>query len=123
MMENLISIPSLLRTASATSSSSPLSEWDTVNVTGVAGAASIPLPLPTAGSTEGLVGEDEDEESNEEDNEGDEEDSDGSDEDSEDNNDGNGNNDNEEDGNNGGGGNSDGDDDGNNFFGGDSFFD
>jgi hypothetical protein len=103
--------------ASATSSSSPLSEWDTVNVTGVAGAASIPLPLPTAGSTEGLV--EEDEESNEEDNEGDEEDSDGSDEDSEDNNFGNGNNDNEEDGNNGDGGDGDGD----NFFGGDSFFD
>jgi hypothetical protein len=108
-------------TASASSSSSPLSEWDTVNVTGVAGAASIPLPLPTAGSTEGLVGgEDDDEESNEGDNEGDEEDNDGSDEDSEDNNDGNGNNDNEEDGNNGGGNN---DGDGDSFFGGDSFFD
>ena len=113
-------------TASATSSSSPLSEWHTVNVTGVAGAASIPLPLPSAGSTEGPVGggEDDDEESNEEDNDESEEDSDGSDEDSEDNNDevnneddGDGNNDNEEDDNNGGGNS-----DGNNFFGGDSFF-
>jgi hypothetical protein len=112
-------------TASATSSSSPLSEWHTVNVTGVAGAASIPLPLPSAGSTEGPVGgEDDDEESNEEDNDESEEDSDGSDEDSEDNNDevnneddGDGNNDNEEDDNNDGGNS-----DGNNFFGGDSFF-
>jgi hypothetical protein len=76
-------------TASATTSSSPLSEWHTVNVTGAAGAASIPLPLPSAGSTEGLVGEEDvDEESNVEDNDESEEDSDGSDEDSEDNNDG-----------------------------------
>lgn len=74
-------------TASATSSSSPLSEWHTVNVTGVTGAASIPLPLPSTGSTEGLVGgEDDDEESNEDDNDESEEDSDGSDDDSDDNN-------------------------------------
>jgi hypothetical protein len=75
-------------TASATSSRSPLSEWHTVNVTGFAGAASISLPLPSAGSTEDVVGEeDDDEESNGEDNDESEDDSDGSDEDSEDNND------------------------------------
>ena len=34
--------------AQTTSSSSPLSEWHTVNVTGVAGAPSAPLPLPLA---------------------------------------------------------------------------
>jgi hypothetical protein len=32
--------------------SSPLSEWHTVNVTGVAGAAAIPLPSPSLSSTE-----------------------------------------------------------------------
>ena len=37
--------------AQTTSSSSPLSEWHTVNVTGVAGASSAPLPLPLEGNT------------------------------------------------------------------------
>ena len=93
--------------AQTTSSSSPLSEWHTVNVTGVAGVPSAPLPLPLAGNTEGTEeddGESNDDESNDNDDDGDsdgEEDSndDGSDSDS------------------------DGDGDGNNFFGGDSFFD
>ncbi|CAN5365335.1 hypothetical protein BH18THE2_BH18THE2_29220 [soil metagenome] len=86
--------------AQTTSSSSPLSEWHTVNVTGVAGAPSAPLPLPLAGNTEGT--EEDDRENN--------------DDESNDNDDDNGNSDDEEDSGNGGG-------DGNNFFGGDSFFD
>ena len=79
--------------AQTTSSSSHLSEWYTVNVTGVAGAPFAPLPLPLAGNTEGPEednGESNDDECND-------------------------NNDNEEDGNNGDG-------DGDSFFG-DSFFD
>ncbi|MGI8831222.1 MAG: hypothetical protein ACR2IS_01145, partial [Nitrososphaeraceae archaeon] len=44
--------------AQTTSSSSPLSEWHTVNVTGVAGAPSAPLPLPLAGNTEGTEEDD-----------------------------------------------------------------
>ncbi|MFZ0264400.1 MAG: hypothetical protein WAL42_04880, partial [Nitrososphaeraceae archaeon] len=38
--------------AQTTSSSPSLSEWHTVNVTGVTGAPSAPLPLPLAGNTE-----------------------------------------------------------------------
>jgi hypothetical protein len=90
--------------AQTTSSSSLLSEWHTVNVTGVAGAPSAPLPLPLAGNTEGT--EEDDGESNDEEN-------------SNDNND-DGNNNDEEDSNND---DSDSEGDGNNFFGGDSFFD
>ena len=42
--------------AQTTSSSSPLSEWYTVNVTGVAGAPSAPLPLPMlSGNKRGLI--------------------------------------------------------------------
>ena len=101
-----------------TSSSSPLSEWHTVNVTGVTGAPSAPLPLPLEGNTESS------EEDNEENNNDESNDDDDSNDDGSNNDDDNGNNDNEDGGNNGGGGNSDGDDDdGNNFFGGDSFFD
>jgi hypothetical protein len=96
--------------AQTTSSSSPLSEWHTVNVTGVAGAPSVPLPLPLADNTEDS-GETNNDESNDNDD-------DGSVENSNDNDDDNGNSDDEEDS-----GNGDGDDDGDNFFGGDSFFD
>jgi hypothetical protein len=70
-----------------TSSSYHLSEWYTVNVTGVAGASFAPLPLPLAGNTEG----------HEEDN------GEYNDDESNNNNDSNGNNDNEKDGNNGDG--------------------
>jgi len=98
--------------AQTTSSSSPLSEWHTVNVTGVAGAPSAPVPLPLAGNTEGT--EEDDGESN------DDESNNNDDENSNDNDDDDGNNDGEEDSNNDG---SDSDGDGNNFFGGDSFFD
>ena len=45
--------------AQTTSSSSPLSEWHTVNVTGVTGAPSAPLPLPLEGNTEGSEEDDE----------------------------------------------------------------
>ena len=99
--------------AQTTSSSSPLSEWHTVNVTGVVGAPSAPLPLPLSGDTEGSEedsGESNDDESN---------DDDGNSENSNDNDD-------VEDGGNDegdGDGDSNGDGDGNNFFGGDSFFD
>jgi hypothetical protein len=41
---------------STPASRSPLSEWHTVNVTGVAGVASIPLPLPLVGNTGALIG-------------------------------------------------------------------
>jgi hypothetical protein len=85
--------------AQTTSSGSPLSEWHTVNVTGVVGAPSAPLPLPLSGDTEGSEedsGESNSDESNDNDDDGDS--------------------DVEEDGGNGDG-------DGNNFFGGDSFFD
>ena len=105
--------------AQTTSSSSPLSEWHTVNVTGVTGAPSAPLPLPLEGNTEGS---EEDDEDNNNDESTDEDDS--NDDGSNSNDDDNGNNDNEEGGNNDdGGGNSGSNDDGNNFFGGDSFFD
>jgi hypothetical protein len=94
--------------AQATSSSSPLSEWHTVNVTGVAGAPSAPLPMPLQGNTEGS------EENNEENNNDESNDEDDSNDDGSNNNDDN---DDEEDG-----GNDGSNDDGNNFFGGDSFF-
>ena len=74
-------------------SRSHLSEWYTVNVTGVAGAPFAPLSLPLVGNTEGP--EEDDRECNDDEC--------------------NDNNDNEEDGNNGDG-------DGDSFFG-DSFFD
>ena len=92
----------------ATSSSSPLSEWHTVNVTGVTGAPSDPLPLPLQGNTDGSE-EDNEENNNDESND----DDDSNNDDGSNNNDDN---DDEEDSGNGGG-------DGNNFFGGDSFFD
>ena len=111
-METWTLIHFLLAGAQTISSSSPLSEWHTVNVTGVAGAPSAPLPLPLGGNTEGS--EEVDGESND-------------DEDSNNNDDDDGNNDDEEDSDNGGDdgdGDENGDsDDGNNFFGGDSFFD
>jgi hypothetical protein len=94
--------------ARATSSSSPLSEWHTVNVTGVTGAPSDPLPLPLQGNTDGSE-EDNEENNNDESND----DDDSNNDDGSNNNDDN---DDEEDSGNGGG-------DGNNFFGGDSFFD
>jgi hypothetical protein len=90
--------------AQTTSSSSPLSEWHTVNITGVAGAPSVPLPLPLAGNTGDT--EEDDGESNDDENSND--------------NDDDGNNDDEEDSNNDV---SDSDGDENNFFGGDPFFD
>ena len=83
--------------AQTTSSSSPLSEWHIVNVTGVVGAPSAPLPLPLSGDTEGS--EDNEEDNNDES------------KDSNDNDDDNGNSDDEEDG----------DREGNNYFGVDSF--
>ena len=95
--------------AQTTSSGSPLSEWHTVNVTGIVGDPSAPLPLPLSGDTEGSEedsGESNSDESNDNDDDGDSDD--------------------EEDGGNGDGdgdGDSNGDGDGNNFFGGDSFFD
>lgn len=98
--------------AQTTSSSSPLSEWHTVNVTGVVGAPSAPLPLPLSGDTEGS--EEDSGQSN--DDESDDNDDDGSNENSNENDDDNGNSDDEED-------SGDGDGDGDNFFGGDSFFD
>jgi hypothetical protein len=96
--------------AQTTSSGSPLTEWHTVNVTGVAGAPSVPLPLPLADNAE-----DSGETNNDENNDNDD---DSSVENSNDNDEDNGNSDNEEDSSNG-----DGDGDGDNFFGGDSFFD
>jgi hypothetical protein len=93
-----IKFPNPCCCAQTTSSSSHLSEWYTVNVTGIAGAPFTPLPLPLAGNTEGPEednGESNDDECND--------------------NDDDGNNDVEEDGNNGDG-------DGDSFFG-DSFFD
>jgi hypothetical protein len=93
--------------AQTTSSGSPLSEWHTVNVTGVVGAPSALLPLPLADNTEDS-GETNDDESNDNDD-------DGSNENSNDNDDDNGNSDDEED-------SGEGDGDGDNFFGGDSFF-
>ena len=101
--------------AQTTSSSSPLSEWHTVNVTGVVGAPSAPLPLPLSGDTEGSEedsGESNDDESN---------DDDGNSENSNDNDDVEDGGNDEGDGD--GDGDSNGDGDGNNFFGGDSFFD
>ena len=48
----------LMSTSSAPpTSSSPLSKWHTVNVTGVIGAAFITQPLPSAENTEGLLRE------------------------------------------------------------------
>ena len=96
--------------AQTTSSSSPLSEWHTINVTGVAGASSAPLPLPLAGNTGDT--EEDDGESNDDENSNDNDD-----ENSNDNDDDNGNSDDE-----GDSGDGDGDGDGDNFFGGDSFF-
>ena len=94
--------------AQTTSSGSPLTEWHTVNVTGVTGAPSDPLPLPLQGNTDGSE-EDNEENNNDESND----DDDSNNDDGSNNNDDN---DDEEDSGNGGG-------DGNNFFGGDSFFD
>jgi hypothetical protein len=90
--------------AQATSSSSPLSEWHTVNVTGVAGAPSVPLTLPLSGDTEGSEedsGESNDDNSNDDDVENSNDDDEEDDSDDEE----------------------DGDGEGNNFFGDDSFFD
>jgi hypothetical protein len=98
--------------AQTTSSSSPLSEWHTVNVTGVVGAPSAPLSLPLSEDTEGSEedsGESNDDESNDNNND------DGSNGNSNDNDNDNGNSDDEED-------SGDGDGDGDNFIGGDSFF-
>jgi hypothetical protein len=53
--------------AAPLNSSPPLSKWHTVNVTGVAGAPSVSQALPPASSTEGLVEEEDNEESDEED--------------------------------------------------------
>jgi hypothetical protein len=97
------------------SSSSALSEWHTVNVTGVTGVPSAPLPLPLAGNTE--VEEDNDESADDENNDAS---SNNDDEDDE----GNNNDDEDDEGNNNDDdGDDDGDDgDGDSFFGGDSFF-
>lgn len=58
----------LMSTSVAALDSSPLlSKWHTVNVTGVAGAPSVSQALPPASSTEGLVEEEDNEESDEED--------------------------------------------------------
>jgi hypothetical protein len=96
------------------SSSSTLSEWHTVNVTGALGVPSAPLPLPLAGNTE--VEEDNDEGAEDE---NDDDSSNNENEDDEgDNNDGG-----DDDGGDDDGGDDDGgDDDGDSFFGGDSFF-
>jgi hypothetical protein len=56
-----------LMSAAPLNSSPPLSKWHTVNVTGVAGAPSVSQALPPASSTEGLVEEEDNEESDEED--------------------------------------------------------
>ncbi len=56
-----------LMSAAPMNSSPPLSKWHTVNVTGVAGAPSVSQALPPASSTEGLVEEEDNEESDEED--------------------------------------------------------
>jgi hypothetical protein len=118
--------------AQTTSSSPSLSEWHTVNVTGVTGAPSAPLPLPLAGNTEEVEDNDEsnndendddsddnndenDEGSNNDDGDGDDGDGDDGDGDDGDGDDG--------DGDDGDGDDGDGDDgDGDSFFGGDSFF-
>ena len=52
--------------AAPLNSSPPLSKWHTVNVTGVAGAPSVSQALPPASSTEGLVEEEDNDESDEE---------------------------------------------------------
>jgi hypothetical protein len=124
--------------AQTTSSSPSLSEWHTVNVTGVTGAPSAPLPLPLAGNTEeveedndesnndenGDDGDDNndenDESSNNDDGDGDDGDGDDGDGDDGDGDDGDGD---DGDGDDGDGDDGDGDDgDGDSFFG-DSFFD
>ncbi|HEY3526873.1 MAG TPA: hypothetical protein VGK47_11790 [Nitrososphaeraceae archaeon] len=56
-----------LMSAAPMNSSPPLSKWHTVNVTGVAGAPTVSQALPPASSTEGLVEEEDNEESDEED--------------------------------------------------------
>jgi hypothetical protein len=58
----------LLLTPAPQTSSSPLSKWHTVNVTGVVGTPSITQPLPSAENGEGLLEEIESEDSEEEDN-------------------------------------------------------
>jgi hypothetical protein len=60
--------------AAPLTSSPPLSKWHTVNVTGVAGAPSVPLPSPSAENTEGIAGEAEENEVSEEEDIGVEED-------------------------------------------------
>lgn len=93
---NLSHFPASVQTPS---SSSTLSEWYTVNVTGVTGVPSAPLPLPLAGNTQEDNEVSADEENNDDSSSNDDEDDEGN------NNDG------------------DGDDgDGDSFFGGDSFF-
>ena len=52
-----------LMSAAPLTSNPPLSKWHTVNVTGVAGAPSVSQALPLASSTEGLVEEEDNEES------------------------------------------------------------
>ena len=103
--------------AQTTSSSPSLSEWHTVNVTGVTGAPSAPLPLPLPGNTE-EVEEDNDESNDENGDDGD----DNNDENDEGGNNGDGDG-GDGDGGDGDGGDGDGGDgDGDSFFG-DSFFD
>jgi len=109
------------------SSSSTLSEWHTVNVTGVTGVPSAPLPLPLAENTE--VEEDNDENAEDEDNDessnNDDEDDEGSNNDDgdDDGGDDDGDDDGGDDDGDDDGGDDDGDDDGgDSFFGGDPFF-
>jgi hypothetical protein len=114
--------------AQTISSSPSLSEWHTVNVTGVTGAPSAPLPLPLAGNTEEV--EEDNDESNDDENDDDSDDNndendEGSNNDDGDGDDGDGD---DGDGDDGDGDDGDGDDgdgddgDGDSFFG-DSFFD
>jgi hypothetical protein len=91
--------------AETTSSSSPLSEWHTVNVTAVPGATAAPLSSPSGSNTEEI-----DETSNDVEESGEE----SSDNTGGDVNDGDGSDDSTDDG---------GENSNNNFFGGDSFFD
>jgi hypothetical protein len=106
------------------SSSSTLSEWHTVNVTGVTGAPSAPLPLPLAGNTE--VEEDNDESADDENNDDSSNNDDADDEGNNNDGDGGDGDGGDGDGGDGDGGDGDGGDgdggDGDSFFGGDSFF-
>jgi hypothetical protein len=90
-------------------SSSPLSEWHTVNVTGAVGATSVSLPLPTVGNTEDDEDGSDDDSNNEEESDDEEQIGDNVDEENEGDNNGSDENDN--------------DGSGDGFFDGDSFFD